>query len=1029
MRDRSVCQQVVAFCLCVILRLFALGMLLPGIAHSQDDILERGSIDLDLRQYEGIYIDALDHGVAHQMAQMLGEELATLYGVHLQIHVGLPKRQHRAILIGRPLVTQMGLADTSEFEAVKWDGYLIKADAHRIAIAGYAPQGTIYGTYAFLRKIGLKLYPWRFGDGLKRYEPIPSGTMPAFSIADKPFFELRDVTGHGRGRYGATMRAYTLGELKWARSLPALKDGGYIGWDHTAGYLVPIQTHMAAHPEFYPTRSGVKILPTTPTKRVGVCACHPALEAITIKNALAWMGRQPARRLFGITDGDQGGSRCPSCAATDPIPDYYTDRNLRWANSVARAIRNPYPDNRVFTLAYLNTVKPPLEAGLEPNALVLYAPWYWSSRATSAVGFDHPLNVVAMEEFVAWNRLFPGQIGVYDYPSSWIYGTAERIKLYARYGVRWVYMNALKGDLLHWVASQLLWDPTLDVDDLIAEFVAAYYGPAADAMQAYYTLRRDTIQRNALSLSHGFAFFKDQAFLHQARPLLERAKQQTVDAESQTRLRVLNSISNDLYEVLQIELRMQMEPQTLRHDFDLYLQWREQIGESCDRISCSQHQQTAHIAVFKKHLKKLSLPGVTLTSTSKADWRRATEQARHQFDQYLHNRAAVNIQRSSTPPARHTLTFVGLDEARQWQTWASDERLSTSIKKQSLVGLDGSALQGVGATLPLSQLPTATRGRLRVHAGHFQLRRRFEPALDGRGQRYLNLHLQVSHAVPVTLYINEKSALRSDINLYPGEQIVRIDLHNFSRPRHKVTEVPSIASITLDVWPQDLFYPYPETRDIDLLLLGLTLDSTPPTPNVLPYPGKVIWLSHFRPNVPHAGSGVGSTAVGLTYMPGSRGERFRSSTPHRVLSPIAAIVLNPSDPSVEMQTALSLQRHLKAAYGIELPVLKRSRAQEPSYLNNAFFLGSLATLAHDQVSSNDLDDIGHGGFVIRARNGAIAIAGHTESETRRGVAAYLDRHGIRFAAKTMFPSLPSPKKSLFLHELFLIGTPPASSPH
>jgi hypothetical protein len=385
---------------------------------------------------------------------------------------------------------------------------------------------------------------------------------------------------------------------------------------------------------------------------------------------------------------------------------------------------------------------------------------------------------------------------------------------------------------------------------------------------------------------------------------------------------------------------MQTDIETLRRDFDLYLRWQEQLGEACDRTGCSQDQQTSRIAALKKRLKSLGLPDVTLTSTAKADWQRATEQARHQFDLNLRNRAAGILQRVSTPPSRRTLAFMGPDEAQQWQTWASDEHLSISIKKQSRTGLHGDQLQGVEAALPLSQLPTAARGRLRVHAGHIQLRRRFEPALDGRGQRYLNLHLQVSHAVPVTLYINEKSALRSDINLYPGEQIVRIDLRNFSRPGHEVTEVPSIASITLEVWPQDLFYPYPETRDVDLLLLGLTMDSTPPTPNVLPYPGKVIWLSHFRPNVPHAGRGVGSMGVGLTYMRGSREERFRSSTPHRVLSPIAAIVMHPSDAPAEAQTALSLQRHLKAAYDIELPVLKRSRAQAPSYLSNAFFLGS-----------------------------------------------------------------------------------------
>jgi hypothetical protein len=148
-----------------------------------------------------------------------------------------------------------------------------------------------------------------------------------------------------------------------------------------------------------------------------------------------------------------------------------------------------------------------------------------------------------------------------------------------------------------------------------------------------------------------------------------------------------------------------------------------------------------------------------------------------------------------------------------------------------------------------------------------------------------------------------------------------------------------------------------------------------------------------------------------------------------VLSPITAIVIHPSAPPAEAQTALSLQRHLKAAYGIDLPVLVRPRAQAPSYLVNAFFVGLLAALEHGQVSLNDLDDVGAGGFVIRARNGAIAIACHTGPETRRGVATYLERHGIHTAVPALSPSSAITPKSPFLHELYVIEAPPVSLPH
>lgn len=973
---------------------------------------------LDLRTYQAIHI-ASQEPADYQMAQVLRHELAALYDINLPIHKALPEKPSRVILVGRAIVSEMGLIDSAEFDTVKWDGYLIKASPERIIIAGYAPQGTIYGTYAFLKQIGLVHYPWHFGGGVKRYTPLPDAKIPVFSMAKKPFFELRDIFGqYDRGQFGATIRQYTLGELKWARNLPALKEGGYLGWDHTAGYLAPIKTHIDAHPEYYPTYSGATIPASTPTMQVGICACHPDLETITIDNTLTWMARQPTRRLFAITDGDRVGWQCPSCAATDPIPDYYTDRSLRWVNAVARAVRDPYPDNRVFTLAYRGTVKPPLETGLEPNTLVFYAPWYWTSRATSSVGFDHPLNVTAMEELVAWTRLFPGQIGVYDYTGPWVYGAADRIKLYAKRGVRWVYMNHPQGNLLHWVASQLLWDPGLDVEDLIAEFISTFYGPAADAMQTYYARRRDTMQRKSLTTFYSPALLQDQAFLDEARRLLRLAAEQAQGTDTRTEMRILEGVAEQFDWVLHTEIAMQTETERLRRDFELLLQWHERLWEDCAQVDCNPYQWQMQIKTFAHSLTLPGLPQVAVASKSKADRAQALDQARQHVNQFLQERTAAKNAPPTPTPARYELALTGADETQQWQAWSSDAHHAIAVEKRSLVGLHSDTLRGVGAFLPLSQLPLSKRGRVPVHTGNFRLRRGFAPALDTRGQRYVSLHLYASHAVPVTIYINEHPAFRSDFQLVPGEQIIRIDQRNFTPPNAAggTMNIPEIKAITLDIWPQDRFYPYPEIRDTKLMLLGLRLESDLPTPEVLPYRKKVIWMSHFRPNVPLGA--VERTAAGQSLSP-SRGERFRSSTPHRILSPIAAIVADPSDNPVHREVVSRLQHRLMTAYGVELPVFWGSRPQGPAPFDNAIFVGPLTARTHDRISLNDLDDSGDAGFVIRARNGAIAIAGKTWEGTRKGISAYLKLHGIGDQPQSA-SHVSLEKKSPFLHELYLI---------
>lgn len=1012
------CRRQTWFYLCAFLSVIAIFCDLPACALSPNP---KPPV-IDLRTYIAIHVAAIDGGADYRMARVLRNELQRLYGINLPIRTEAPEPHHRVILVGRAIVAELGLLPAARFEPLKWDGYLIEAMPNRIVIAGDAPQGTVYGTYAFLRKVGLTFYPWHFGKGLRRYDPVVEGRLPAFAITDKPFFELRDVLGHrGKGRFGSTIRAHTLGELKWAQEQPELKSGGYLGWDHTAGYLAPIKTYLASHPEFYPMQKGRTIPRSTPTMRVGICACHNALEAITINNALAWMNRQPSRRFFGITDGDQAGWRCPSCAATDPSPDYYTDRNLRWVNAVARAVRSRHPDKRVFTLAYLGTVKPPIEAGLEPNAMVLYAPWYWTSRATSAVGFDHPINIIAMEEFMAWTRLFPGQIGVYDYPGDWVYGTAERIQFYAKHGIRWVYMNGPRGDLLHWVASQLLWDPTRDVDDLVTAFVKAFYGPAADVMQAYYTLRRDTLRKRALTSFSSLAFLQDDEFINQGRRLLRLAIAQAEGTAAPTQARIYEGVIDQLDTVIRAEMAMQTDAETLRSDFEFFLQSHATLWSLCDQLNCSDRQWVMRTRSFSKKLKRLGLPPIEFALTSKADRQSALDRALSMFTRMIQNRVSASAQSTPNPSARRAFTFASPDETLAWQAWMSDKPLSRFVKSHSIDGLNGETLNGAGATLTLSQLPMADRGRLRVHAGQFRLRRRFEPALDGQGQRYLSLHLRVSHAVPITIYLNEKRALRSDVRLHAGEQIVRIDLHNFARRGHQTLDMSKIDTLTLDIWPQNLFYPYPETQDTDLLLLGLYLDHRPPAPQVLPYRGRVIWMSHFRPNVPHAQTGVESTDTGLHYLPGSRQERFRSSTPHRLLSPIAAIVTAPMNQVLQTETVSHLQRHLEVAYGVKLPV--RGPRRGPGPMSNAIYLGPVAALAQNRSHWKALDEVAQGEFVIRARKGAIAVSGHTWKDTRKGVNTYLHRHGI--GAQFQPPPPVSPiARSPFLHELYLTATLP-----
>ena len=100
----------------------------------------------------------------------------------------------------------------------------------------------------------------------------------------------------------------------------------------------------------------------------------------------------------------------------------------------------------------------------------------WSREKSKLYIWDYTVNFA--------NYLTP-------YPN--IRAVAESIKFYATKEVSGVFMQGMYqdgesgefGELRAYVMSKLMWDPSLDVEELISDFMAAYYGAAAEQMTDY----------------------------------------------------------------------------------------------------------------------------------------------------------------------------------------------------------------------------------------------------------------------------------------------------------------------------------------------------------------------------------------------------------------------------------------------------------------------------------------------------------------------------------------------------------------
>lgn len=776
---------------------------------------------IQIRELGALVVVESAHEGDRTTAKTLQRYLKQLYGVEAPITPKAPDDSGIGhIVIGRASALALGLVTVAELETVKDDGFILRGQGRQVVLAGYAPQGTLYAGYAFLRRIGLKVYPWHAVGGLEVFEPLDGALVDAFDVADKPFFDHRDIfSQYEDGRFGTTIRKYALGDLLFAKDHPYFEGRGWLGWDHTAAFLVPPAKYEADHPEFFEKKELWELLETTPNLRVNLCMCESEVGTIAAERALEWIAQQPERKYFAITDGDSE-NNCPNCEASDPIPDYYTDRLLRWVNQVARKVGEHYPDKRLFTLAYGGTVKPPIQTDLEPNVTVVYAPWYWSSRNTSAVGLSSPLNPIAWEELTAWTERFPGHVGVYDYPGDWVYGTAARIKEYADLGIHWVYFNGPRGELLHWVASQLLWDRSLDTDELVREFTDAFYGPAAAPIRQYLAFKRATIVD---AEKQGSLSFLSKALVDQSLPMLQQAADIADSSGERMGARIWYGLADSYAWMLSKSTQSEIGIDNRR---ELFVRWIHALDRMLanfryfstdgqfDRIIKQSAAQLAKVLGREVDTEEVD-------ALASAQRRALLDSAQAEFEQDLASQGWGDG--FVMKPARAiAIRFNQADELQKWRINSSDPSISLSPSLDEVVPCDGSKLRGVRVDAPFTRLPVVQRGGQRLHAGRFFSERTFSPAIDAKGLPFVDIHLFAEQAGPATIYINRRHQLRSDVQLAKGEQVVRIDLRNYKGTRFDLESWDGrIEDLAIDLWPADMLYPYQSSLDNTVYMLGM----------------------------------------------------------------------------------------------------------------------------------------------------------------------------------------------------------------
>ena len=495
-------------------------LLLPSILCAGVPILKNGQPQVqvvpDLRNTTpagaGILKDAANWLVA-SLHQASGAEFTT----------GDKPGKAPAILISRaenwPAVTDiLGLDD--------YNGYTIvtRSEEQRVYILGNSEEAARYGVADLLRRWGFRWFApspkWHIAPKLKNLEID-------LNIAESPhLFERRIWYAYGMS--GNDLKPLMLNYQRWANA-NRLTLRGLARTGHSYGSIVGRNKEaFANNPELSAMRKdGTRDTTSVPNARK-FCFSNPDLIELVAQDRWKLLETNrnaiPDSFMVSVDPSDgEGTCYCDKCAELGTT----TDRVFHLVNETAKRLRKKDPKAWVGLYAYSSHRLPPT-IHVEPNVYVQVALGFnrtqyslpelvslWSKKVKS-IGLREYYGVEA------WDWGLPGRArgGRVEYHRKWIpYYAARNLNgINAETNANW---GAQAMGL--YLASQMMWNPSVKVDPLVDEFLNQLFGQATETMRGFYQKMEAAPQLRSSTL---LPLFKD----------LETAWKQTEDPSVRARL-------------------------------------------------------------------------------------------------------------------------------------------------------------------------------------------------------------------------------------------------------------------------------------------------------------------------------------------------------------------------------------------------------------------------------------------------------------------------------------------------------------
>lgn len=398
-------------------------------------------------------------------AQELREHIRKMSGATLEILRGDLPRDLTPILIGLSLTPS-----ASERIQAKSDdpaAFLIAVTDKGVNLAGLTPAGTLFAAYEMLEQLGVRWFiPHEIGS-----------VIPETSTIAVKHQETIEYPAFAGRRLGV--------ERIWSRRM---RLGGFNAGSHGLG----IRVSREEEPELFMHVDG------QPTNKLKVS--HPEVLRRVVEAKRKVLQRDPDRKYINIgpTDGGGFGHSPWDADDMDPIRGSVStsDRYVKFFNKVLEELQQDYPEVGVAFYCYSSHMRPPVREKPNPKILPVLAP----IDVCRFHAIDNP---------ICWERAYVRQIvdgwkelGVKMMYRGYLFNLADQglpFSMIRQITAEYPYYHrqnmiacrvetkpawAYHGPSLY-LAAKIMWDPELNVEELLDDYFTKFYGPAAVPMRTH----------------------------------------------------------------------------------------------------------------------------------------------------------------------------------------------------------------------------------------------------------------------------------------------------------------------------------------------------------------------------------------------------------------------------------------------------------------------------------------------------------------------------------------------------------------